>query len=589
MSTLARLVSRRTLVRGIAAAAGVAILAACGDTATTPTTGASTGTVAPTVAGTGAAATRPGATMAASSVNATTAPAALATTGMTASSAVTAMTAPAAAAPGAVVFVAPPLTKLTTPSKGELRIALGFDFPAKLDALKDTHLTPYGMLETLARQNAQNKLEPWLAERIANVNPTTWRVTLRDAKFWDGAAVTANDVIAAFKKNWEAFPDLKGIISPDTKMTAVDARTVEFVTPQPSGIFPYALSLTSTAIHKPSMAGGTDAAIMTGPYKGTKLVVGSQLDLEPFKDHWAGIPPIAKITMKFVGDPNARILALQSGDTDMLYNFPAEAIKTLGPDIEASATPSGRGGLINLNVSRPFFADRAVREAFALGIDRTVLNSVGLDGKGTPATQMFPAVSGYDTVPLQGTDIARAKQLLDDAGWKPGADGIRAKGADKISFTILSYPGRADLTPYAVSMQSQLKALGFDIKVMEVQDIGAATKDGTFDAAMKSNNTLPTGNPLYEYNRLLIKGGGDNAGNYTNPKIENAVAQMRTELDPAKLRDLSLQVQQVVKEDVPVIFLTVTPITVAFRKGKIKGYVPNPNDSYLIDPTLSVS
>ncbi len=62
---------------------------------------------------------------------------------------------------------------------------------------------------------------------------------------------------------------------------------------------------------------------MTGPYKPTKIVVDNSVELEPFKDHWSGIPPIAKITMKFVADPNARILALQSGDTDMLYNFPA--------------------------------------------------------------------------------------------------------------------------------------------------------------------------------------------------------------------------------------------------------------------------
>src|SRR5262249_33703796 len=157
----------------------------------------------------------------------------------------------------------------------------------------------------------------------------------------------------------------------------------------------------------------------------------------------------------------------QSGDVDMLYNFPPEAIKTFGPDIDASATPSGRCGLINLNVNRPPFNDRAVREAFALGIDRTVLNTVGLDGKGTPLTTMFPPISGYDVIPLQGLDVTRAKQLLDDAGWKPGADGVRAKGADRLAFTLLSYPGRADLTPYAVSMQSQLKPLGFALEVKE--------------------------------------------------------------------------------------------------------------------------
>jgi len=615
-------ITRRRFLAGFAATATAAVLAACGGDTTTPaanptTAGAAptTGAAAPTMGSnvtptTGAASVAP---MAGATVAATTAPTVAATAGASATTAATsgatmttgatattggaATTAPASMSTSAsaatgmsgLTFTAPPLTKATAPSKGELRIALGFDFPSKQDALKDSHLSPYGMLETLMRQNEQNKLEPWLAQSLTNVDPKTWRLVLRDAKFWDGSPVTSTDVVNAFKKNWDAWVDLKGLISTDTQFNVIDARTLEFVTPQPSAIFPYALSLTSTGISKP-LPGGADGGLMTGPYKPTKIVVDNSVDLEPFKDHWSGIPPIAKITMKFVADPNARILALQSGDTDMLYNFPPESIKTFGPDIEASATPSGREGLINLNVTKAPFNDRNVREAWALGIDRNVLNQVGLDGKGIVATQMFPAVSGYDTIPLQGTDVARAKQLLDDAGWKPGADGVRAKGNDRLSFTLVSYPGRADLTPYAVSMQSQLKPLGFDVKVMEVQDIGAATKNVMmFDAAMKSNNTLPTGNPLYEYNRLLIKGGGDNAGAYTNPQLEDLVAQMRTELDPAKARDLSLKVQGIVKQDVPVIFLTVTPITTALRKGKIKGYTPNPNDSYLITPALSVT
>jgi len=593
-------ITRRRVLAGIAAATATTILAACGDSATTPaaiptSSSASSGTSPSPGAATTSGAAMP--TTAPTTAAMTSAPAM--TTGSTIAATPAASSAPAPAAmststnasttgsASGVAFIAPPLTKTTAASKGELHLALGFDFPAKIDAVKDTHLTPYGMLETLMRQNAKNQLEPWLAQSLTNVNPTTWRLVLRDAKFWDGSPVTADDVVASFKKNWEAFVDLKGLISTDTKFTVVDPRTLDMTTPQPSAIFPYALALSSTGISKTAPDG--TSSLMTGPYRATKLVVDNQLDLEPFKDHWSGIPAIAKITIKYVADPNARILALQAGDVDMLYNFPAEAIKTFGPDVEATATPSGREALINLNVGRAPFNDRNVREAFALGIDRNVLNQVGLDGKGVPVTQMFPAVSGYDNVPLQGTDVARAKQLLDDAGWKPGGDGVRAKGSDRLSFTIISDPGRADLTPYAVSMQSQLKPLGFDIKVMEVQDIGAATKTAMFDAAMKSNNTLPTGNPLYEYNRLLIKGGGDNAGNYTNPQLEDLVTQMRTELDPAKARDLSLKVQGIVKQDVPVVFLTVTPITVAMRKGKVKGYVPNPNDSYLIDAAISVS
>jgi len=579
----ARLVHRRTVLSGFAIGGVGLVLVACGGTApTTPAAGgASTaptsGAVPPTATTASSAASAVSATGAA-----TVAPRATATTGT--------LAATPGAPSSAVLFASPTVTRRTAAARGELRLALGFDFPAKIDALKDTHMLPYGMLETLTRQTPQNTLEPWLAERVVGVDPTTWRVTLRQgAKFWDGAPVTADDVIAAFKKNWDAFPDGKGIISPDTQLTAIDPRTVEFKTPAPSGIFPYALSLTNFAIHKPSTAGGADGGIMTGPYRPTKFTVDNELLLAPFADHWGGTPPIARIGIRYVPDPNARILALQSGDVDMLYNFPPEAIKGFGGDIVATATPSGRVDLINLSLDHPPFNDRAVREAMSVAIDRGTLNTVGLDGRGTPLNTIFPTGVGYETVPLQGTDVARAKQLLDGAGWALGGDGIRAKGGQRLAFTLLSYPGRAQLTPHAVSIQSQLKPLGFDVQVKEVQNVATEMKNGPWDAAMKSNNMLPTGDPLYELNRLLGKGGGDNVNNYTNPQIETLLGQLRIELDPTKRQVLSQQIQALAKADVPDLFLVVGPITTAYKQGTVQNYTPHPNDSYLISTELTVS
>lgn len=556
---------RRTLLGGFAIGAVGVLLAACGGTA--PATSAPMDIPTATTSGAGAAAPTGTASIAS------------ATTGASRTTATT----------GAMPST-PVATRRTAAARGELRLALGFDFPAKIDALKDTHMLPYGMLETLTRQTPQNTLEPWLAERVASVDPTTWRVTLRQgAKFWDGSSVTADDVIAAFKKNWDAFPDGKGIISPDTQLTAIDPRTVEFKTPAPSGIFPYALSLTIFAIHKPSTAGGADGGVMTGPYRPTKFTVDNELIVEPFADHWSGTPPIARISIRYVPDPNARILALQAGDVDMLYNFPPESIKGFGGDIVATATPSGRVDLINLNLNRPPFSDRAVREAMSVAIDRATLNTVGLDGRGTPLNTLFPTGVGYETVPLQGTDVARAKQLLDEAGWQAGSDGIRAKGGQRLAFTLLSYPGRAQLTPYAVSIQSQLKPIGFDVQVKEVQNVTDVTKTGDWDATMKSNNMLPTGDPLYELNRLLGKGGGDNVGAYNSAQVETLLAQLRLELDPARRQAISKQIQEVAKADVPDLFLVVGPITTAYKRGKVLNYTPHPNDSYLITTDLAVS
>jgi len=100
---------------------------------------------------------------------------------------------------------------------------------------------------------------------------------------------------------------------------------------------------------------------------------------------------------------------------------------------------------------------------------------------------------------------------------------------------------------------------------------------------------LPTGDPLYELNRLLGKGGGDNVGLYNSAQVETLLAQLRLELDPARRQALSKQIQEVAKADVPDLFLVVGPITTAYKRGKVLNYTPHPNDSYLITTDLAVS
>ncbi len=572
ISTAPARVTRRHLLGGIAVGAMTAILAACGDSAaptaiTMPAPTSQLTPPAPAPAATATAAIAPAATIAP-----------------------TAGIATAASTPMTSMMVPATIPTAMT-AKGELKLAVGNDFPTKLDALKFANVSLYGMSEMLNRLAPTGKIEPWLAESVVNVNPTTWRVTLRqNVKFWDGSPLTADDVIAAFRKNWEAYPNASGLISKETKLTAVDAHTVEFVTPQPTGIFPGALTQPLFAIHKPTMPGGADGSIFTGPYHPTSFMVDNQLVLEPFRDYWAGVPPIARITVRNVADANSRALALQSGDVNALYGLPPEAIKTFGSDIEAVAIPSGRVHFLTFNVNRPPFSDRAVREATALALDRAALNTVTLDGKGAAATGMFPQNLGFDVVPLQGTDVNRAKQLLDDAGWKAGPDGVRVKDGKRLSFTILTYPGRAEITQLGVAASGQLKPLGYDIpKVQEVMGIEGVTKMGDWDLAVYSSDMFGTGDPLYGFNRVLAKGGGNNLANYTNPQIETLLDQLRVTIDPKERQAISRQVQEVVKADVPMAFLVSPPVVTAFTKGLVKGYTPNPSDQFFLTAAMTVS
>jgi len=559
-----RLVLRAALI-GAGSLAGSALLAACGDTAVATVgsvigvTSVPTSLASPVVA------------------PPTQSPVPATTVGRTPSS-----------MPNATPM--PPVTA----SKGAMTLALSQGFPTKLDVLKYANLTFYGMAETLNRLTPQGTIEPWLAERVTNVDPTTWRVALRpNITFWDGSPLTADDVIAAFRKNWDANPDTNGLISKETKLTAVDTRTVEFVTPQPTGIFPGALTLPLFSIHKPSAPGAADGTILTGPYKPLSFTVDNQLVLEPYAGYWRGTPPIAKITVKSVADVNTRVLALQSGDVNTLYGIPPEATTNFGSEIDTVTIPSGRVHYLVFNVNRPPFNDQAVREATALAIDRGPLNSVALEGKGTVATGMFPPDIGFDVVPLQGTDVNRAKQLLDGAGWKPGADGVRVRDGKRLAFPIYTFNGRPELTPLGVGIQDQLKRLGYEIPQIQTLDQAtfrkATAPTGDWDAAIYSNDTAPSGNPLYCFNRLVAKGGGNNLANYSNPQIERLLDQLRVEIDPMKRQAISRQIQEIAKADVPAAFLVIPPIVTAFKQGLLRGYTPHPSDSFFLTAAMSLN
>jgi peptide/nickel transport system substrate-binding protein len=469
-------------------------------------------------------------------------------------------------------------------SSGELKMAIDGEFPATLDGTKNAYqLVRLGLAETLTRLTPQMKLAPWLAKDVSNVDATTWRVILRpNARFWDGSPVTAQDVQNAFQANWAAYPAASGLLSKDTQIKVVDATTLDFKTPEPIGNFANVISAQFFVVHK----GGTT---MTGPYKPTNIAVGQELNADGFAEHWDGPPPLAKLTVRLVTDANARVLALRSGDIDLVYGVPPQAVKSLaGPDFTVNTKSSGREDYLVVNHRRLPFSDKAVREGTALAVDRAALLTIGLAGQGAVATGMFPPDQGVQNVDMQATDATHAKQVLDDAGWKAAGDGVRVKDGQRLSFQLLSAPARTEWTPMAVAIQAQLQELGYEIQIEQVKNIGdQLAQSQEFDAAMYSANMLVTGDPLYIFNQTLAKGGPANYGGYLNPDLEKVFTSMRGEADTAKRQALAVQAQQIIKADVPNVYILVVPFIAANNK-KVKGFTLHPNDLYIVDNQISL-
>jgi ABC-type transport system substrate-binding protein len=99
---------------------------------------------------------------------------------------------------------------------------------------------------------------------------------------------------------------------------------------------------------------------------------------------------------------------------------------------------------------------------------------------------------------------------------------------------------------------------------------------------MGSTNALVTGDVLTYYTQILTKDGTNNYSRYVIPQVPPLLNQLRAEADQTKQQALSHQIQDLVKSEVPYVFLVVPPVTVAMKKGGVTGLVLHPNDIYLI-------
>ncbi len=471
---------------------------------------------------------------------------------------------------------------------GTLRV-IDWEGPETVDPTKDPSpdlIMAYGMGECLMRVTPDVKLAPWLAEKAEAVDATTTRISLRkDATFWDGSPVDAAAVKASLQRAWAGIDAADQYISKQTQVTATDQWTLTLNTPGPQGNVLNNLANYPFIIHK-ALADGS--VILSGPYKPISITKEQSVSMEPYLKHWGGAGKLKRIDVKIVPDANTRALALQSGDTDFAWQLPVEQVDQLKQQFTIVDVPSFRISLAFLNLTRPPFDDLAARKAFALGIDRQELVKGALLGAGQADQGTFPTGYGVDVVETQKFDPAQAKSILDQGGWSMGGDGVRQKNGNRLGFTALTYPGRQELKPLSIAIQSQLKPLGFDLKPQEMPSITAATKQNDWGAGFATANTLLTADPQYFYDFAYVTGGGFNLGHYSSPQFDTLVMQLRGEIDPTKRNTLSKQIQELLGQDVPAVYM----VSKVFKAGyvkKFKGFTPQPDDAYLITADWSLS
>ena len=453
----------------------------------------------------------------------------------------------------------------------------------------------YGMGETLTKFDEKMNIQPWLAEswKISD-DKLTWTFKIRDGvKFSNGNPLTAEAVKAsierAFAKNTRAATFFKY-----TEIKA-EGQNLIITTDKPAPSMPGYLADPLFLIVDVSAEKDRDFAkqgpICTGPYV-CESFVKEKAVMKKNPNYWDGEVPFETVEIPSIDDPNTRAMALQSGEVDMAVNIAPGDVGLFNDTgkYHVDKIASLRTVLARIN-EKGILGDPKVRAAFISMCDRKSYNEVILKGTFIEGKAPVPPSLDYGFDQLSDPnhyDIERAKKLLDEAGWKDtDGDGIRDKDGKPLSVDFIIYNSRAELPIYAEAVQADGKKIGFDVKVKTV-DYNLLDKigiNGEYDLLISNIITANTGDPeIYLNWYWRTNKDGDNQQNgsgYSNPEYDAKCAALAVEFDPAKRRQLMIEMQQILLNDAAALFLGY-PETNIISSTKITGATMYPSDYYWI-------
>jgi peptide/nickel transport system substrate-binding protein len=444
------------------------------------------------------------------------------------------------------------------------------------------------IFETLLGFDDEMKIVPRLAERWSVAEDgVTWTFHLREGiRFHDGAPFNADAVRANFERVLDPAAAHKRLplFNMIDRVEAVDEHTVRFVTKYAFGPFEPTIAHVSAAIVSPVVAArhgkrfGTaaDAVSGTGPYRIVSWKKDEEIVLERVDDYWGTPGATRQIVYRPIPEPTARVLALETGDVDVISRVSAPDIPRLdrAPGITVHRIAGVGAQQFRFNLTKKPFNDRRVRQAISYAIDRRAIvdNLVSSFARASTGA-LTPIMRGYAHLGEIPHDPDKARQLLREAGYPHG---FRTKIA-----TTPRYPMGVEL---AEAVSADLKKVGIDAAI-EVFDWGTMVQ---FWAGLP-----PEKNPQ----EIFIMGAGastadadwglrpifrtaptneNNYGYYSNAEFDDVIEAAMRETNPERRQDLYRRAQEIVYlEDPGAVWLFDTLYVVAARSA-VTGIRPSP-------------
>lgn len=418
-----------------------------------------------------------------------------------------------------------------------------------------------------------------LARSWIQADPTTLVLTLRDDfRFADGTFVTADDVRAtyeALRDPASASPRRPGLDA-IAAVEAADHYTVVFRLRHP---FPPILEATGLAVLPAAEALRGGMPMGAGPYRLVNAHARERIVLEP-NPYWPGpAPRLPRLTFRVVPDPVMRVLELQRGSIHLLQeSLEPEIATALGrePALRVRRAPGSSVAYLALNHRDPRLADRRVRRAIALALDREQLTRAALGDAGRPATGFLPPQHwAYAPLAPPRHDLRRARRLLDRAG-HPDPDGLGPLPRFRILYKASSQPSRRR---FAEAVQAQLARVGIalDVRTYEWGVLFADVRTGNFQmAALAWVGITEPDHFFLTFHSSMLPPAGYNRGHYSSPVMDRLTTTARYAPTPADRRRWYARVQRRADRDLPVIPLWWED-RVVVHTATLEGFEPAPS------------
>ncbi len=429
----------------------------------------------------------------------------------------------------------------------------------------------------LTRLAPDMSAEPDLAESwSASPDVKEWTFRLRQGlTFHDGSPCTAKDVAATFRAILDPKTASPGRtnVGPIAEVVPTDDRNVVFKLSTPFADLPVTLAYTNAKIVPAAIASGdlsqlSKTANGTGPFKLASYEPARQIVVSRNESYYDKARPyLDRIEIVVYPDPTAEASALIGGDTDLIANTPPTEFQRFAgaTGVTPLRTASGQFLNVNMGCDQKPFSDVRVRQALALTVDRKAMVEFCAQGYGSPGNDvpMNGAYHFFKEVPEKKEDIAKAKQLLADAGFPNGID-----------LKLIASDTPSTRTSMGVALREMAKPAGIRI---EVQTMPHATyldqvwKKGPFYVGFY--NMQASADAIFAL--LYTSNAAWNETRWNNAEFDGYVNAARGTTDEAKRRELYGKAQLLMYEQMPSIIPVFFDLLAA-KRNYVQGYQLHP-------------